>query len=576
MHSAQKRRLFAVITISLTIFGLLATHAVNTDFGRVTVTAISTASEDRTLAGLLYQPISASADQPAPAVILAHGIAGSKEMMSSIGLELARRGFVALCLDLYGHGESEGTVRDGENEASFGVLSAVRRLRMQAVVNASAIGLVGHSLGAGAVRAAAVQDQQIGALVLIAGGVGNVAEDPAYGALNQTFPKNLLVIVGEYDVLFNLPDLTARELPPVFGAPAEVVPDIVYGSFLAQTARRLVVPATTHLFEPVDPAVVHETVVWMEQAFAGWQSPDADPSVDLIYLAREAAILTALAGLFGVVFSAYFVVAKRLPPRPRVESGPVAERRLKDWKAYAVWGALNLGLFLPMFGVGFIIPFPPLIFGASVAWWMLAVGVAGGGLWARTMRKSRQTSAELTTRIAKVFDRNTVLVALVLFALFFVVVSLLDGVFDVNLRIVAPIFRALTSARRIVAFLTFLPFFFVYFAVEGLYLHEHGAREPREHEARALLCSWGKAVFAKVAPFAALVALAYVPKILFGVWVLPSFVGFLMEFLWLILPVFILTTTCSWWFHRNTQNVAVGTVFNSLMMAWTAAAVFPF
>ncbi|MEM3758004.1 MAG: hypothetical protein QXR61_08615 [Candidatus Bathyarchaeia archaeon] len=83
------------------------------------------------MSGLLYRPASLRADEPAAAVILAHGIGGSKEMMSCIGLELVRRGFISLCLDLYGYGQSQGTVADGRREPSFGVYSAINYLRLQ-------------------------------------------------------------------------------------------------------------------------------------------------------------------------------------------------------------------------------------------------------------------------------------------------------------------------------------------------------------------------------------------------------------------------------------------------------------
>lgn len=101
------------------------------------------------LSGLLYLPINASAQNPCPAVVLAHGISGSKEMMSGIELELSKHGFVVLCLDLFGHGGSGGSVRQGTDDPSFGVLSALKYIRSQPFVNSSAIGLVGHSLGAG-------------------------------------------------------------------------------------------------------------------------------------------------------------------------------------------------------------------------------------------------------------------------------------------------------------------------------------------------------------------------------------------------------------------------------------------
>jgi hypothetical protein len=291
----------------------------------------------------------------------------------------------------------------------------------------------------------------------------------------------------------------------------------------------------------------------------------------LIYPEREVAILAALAGLFGIIFAAFFAVAKRVQPR---SIGEMTQK--DDWKAYAVWGVLNLGLLLPMFGVGFLVAFPPLIFGASIAWWMLAVGSIGVILLVKTAPRSVNTRSRLKERVSEIFDKNAALLALILFMLLFVIANLLEGVAHINLRIIAPMFRAFTSARRVLAFPTFVPFFLVYFVAEGFYFHKPQEVQEREQKTRAVLQSYGRTVVWKIAPFVILLLLQYVPKIFLDIWILPSFVGFLIEFLWLIVPIFIVTTTCSWWFCRNTNNVATGAIFNALVMAWVASGVFPF
>ncbi len=431
----------------------------DSDFGKLEVKTISITDDNKELSGLLYRPDSASAENPSAAVVIAHGIGGSKEMMSSLGLELGRRGFVALCLDLFGHGKSGGTVEDGRNEPSFGVLTAVQYLESQRFVNSSAIGLVGHSLGGGAMRAAVAHDSQIDALVLIAGGLGDIAEGQEYGVLNSTFPKNLLVVVGKYDVLFNLTELASEKLPPVFATQQGVVPGVLYGSFKSQTDRKLVTPTTTHLFEPVDPTVILETIAWMENALKTTQSQEAELNTNLIYVQREAAILTVIVGLFGIVFLAFFPIANIVRAEPQHDMLKREYDTLGYWRTYVVWGALNLALFVPMFFVGFIIPFPPLIFGASIAWWMLAVGLIGLLLAAKNLPRLFETKIRLREALAGAFGRKELSIAVVAFLVLFAVANLLEAMLNINLRIVSPIFRGFSSGRRIFAFLTFVPFF---------------------------------------------------------------------------------------------------------------------
>ena len=54
----------------------------------------------------LYKPVTASAENKAPAVLLLHGYQNDHETCAAYAIELARRGAVVLCLDEYGHGAS--------------------------------------------------------------------------------------------------------------------------------------------------------------------------------------------------------------------------------------------------------------------------------------------------------------------------------------------------------------------------------------------------------------------------------------------------------------------------------------
>jgi dienelactone hydrolase len=572
MNSNGVRRLSAIVVIALLVFGLFLALTLDSDFGKVEVKTITISDGDKELSGLLYRPQPASADNPFPAIVIAHGISSSKEMMSSIGLELSRQSIVTLCLDLLGHGRSGGTVNDGTRDPSFGVLAAVQYLEAQPFVDSSRIGLIGHSLGAGAVRATVAADNQIEALVLIAGGLGNIVESPEYGQFNSTFPKNLLVIVGKYDVLFNLTEVTTEELPPMFGTQQEVVQDVTYRSIAAKTARKFVAPATTHLFEPFDSTAISEIVEWMKISLIPQGSAEAEADTRMIYVARESAILFALIGLFGIVFLMLFPVSRILRLETS-EIAPVTDTGSKVWKRQAVWGVLNIALFLPMLAAGLAIPFPPLLFGRSIAWWMLAVGLVGTFL--NAVKHPRfLAEPELKEKLKQALNRKQIILASALFLMLFTGVSLIEVLFNLDFRIITPIFRILTDSRRIFAFSAFLPFFLAYFLGEGMYLYDHPNLNPQGK--LAVLREYGSTIFAKIAPFLAIICLQYLPKLLFDVWILPGFAGFIFEFLWLIVPIFIITTTCSWRFYRNTQKIGAGMMFNTLMMAWVAAAVFPF
>jgi dienelactone hydrolase len=577
MKSTQVRIVAATILALVFLLGTSTAILLNSDFGKLAINTVVINDGDKELSGLLYKPTYASSDNRFPAIVIAHGISESKDMMSSLGLELSRRGFVVLCLDLLGHGQSGGTVEDGINEPSFGVTAAVQYLRSQPFVNSSAIGLIGHSLGGGAARAAAAEDGHIDAVVLIAGGFGDVAQSPKYGTLNSTFPKNLLVVVGKYDVLFNLTDLAAKELPSALDTNQTVIPDVLYGDFHSQTARKLFTPTTTHLFEPLDPTVITQTIEWMQNTFKTEPASDTKLDTNLLYFEREVTILTAIVGLFGIVFLAFFPITRSIGSKAQKNTPAKRFVTFGNWRAYIVWDVLNLSLFLPMVFVGFAIAFPPILFGASIAWWMLATGIIGLLLLAKNLPKLFTSKIGLKETLQRTFDRTDWLTAIILFMILFAVASSLETLFDLNLRIIAPLFQAINSVRRLGAFLAFLPFSLAYFAAEGLYLHEFIDKKQQRKQGNWIdLRNCLKTVLIKIAPFLAIICLQYLPKVFFNIWILPGTFGFLVEFLWIIIPIFIITTVCSWWFYKNTGRVGTGAVFNALLIAWIASVVFPF
>jgi len=564
-----------LVSTAIFILGLFFSFVLDSDFFSLEVKTVSIVDDGVKISGLLYYPSYASAWNPCPSVVLAHGIGGSKEMMSGIGLELSKRGFVALCIDLLGHGGSSGSVREGADDPSLGVLSALKYVRSQPFVNSSAVGLVGHSLGAGAVRAAFVSDSEIDASVLIAGGIGIAASGSSYGVLNSTFPKNLLVVIGKYDVLFNLTELTNNELLSPFGAQEEVIPGLLYGNFSSGTARKLVVPLTTHLFEPVDPVVVSEIVWWMQCTFTS-EVFVSRTNLGLTYFQRDIAILVSLTSFLMFVLLAFDHFLRKIGMNPEKAAFKVENAVFGRWKTYTLWAVIELALLLPMFYVGYAVSFPPLVFGASIAWWVLSVGTVGVILLTGLPRLFPRAKFDVKSILKKRFDLRCMVLVLFLFVFMVAVVTISELTLNVNFRILTPVLRSFTSASRVFAFFEFLPFFLIYFFVEGIYLHELASIRQENTDSLSSLLDCVKAAFGKVLPFIAVLCVHYLPAVLLGVWLFPVFIGFILEFLFLITPIFFITTVCSWWFYRKTGNVWTGAVFNSLLISWMASTIFPF
>lgn len=577
MREINVKIICTIIIAVIFASSVVAVHSLNTDFGKVDTQEVSVPSQLGNISGLLYKPIFATATSPLPAVVLAHGISGSKQYLSGIALELARNNIVALTIDLLGHGGSGGNLAEGDEDASLGMLVAVRYLEAHDFVNSSAIGLVGHSLGAGAARATAVAHREVRATVLIAGGFGSMVADPVYGTFNSTFPENLLVAIGKYDVLFNLNELKKETLPPIFQTPTEVATDTLYGEFSSHNARKLITPPTTHLFEPVDPTIASETIKWLINALepAGFDA-ESRPTAGLsIY--RDASILIGLVTLLGLLLSisttvfsfAHYPKAKRnIQMRTKAQS-------IRDWKVLIVWGSLSLVLFFPMAIVGLSINIPPVIFGSSIAWWTLAtaaIGLLVVALWSRFSNSELRIKAAL----AQAFDFQGLVAAVLIFVALYLVATFVSAYMVIDFGIIVPFFRALMPTARIPVFFMFVPFFFVYFTVEGLYLHELRQPSWRKSARLTALVNLARTIGVKIGPYLAILFLQYAPFILLGFPLFPSFAGFLIEFLWLLIPIFVISTVCSWWFYHSTTRIGLGAVFNALVFAWVAASLFPF
>ena len=561
--SPFKNAFFLGLVLTIYVMGFTFAFLVNCDYCNLDVSRLSISGEPE-IAALMYKPKCVSSNNPAPVIVLCHGISGSKEMLSQIALELAKNGFVAVTIDLVGHGDSGGSFGGfgfDPMDKTLGMGNAVQYLIEQECVDSSAIGLVGHSLGAGAVRATAAVYDNIAASVFIGGGLGEPVEPVEYGNLNSTFPKNLLIVIGEHDVLFDM-EKTKEEISSAFNNVSEIVAGEVYGDFSDFSARSLVVPATTHLFEPSDPVTVTAVTTWMTQVLG---SNDASQA-NLTYMFREYAVGIGLISFVVFVFPLSSLIFTRFYGQDQAES---VKGKL-DWGLLIIWNILGLGLFLPMFFLGSQIPFPPLLFGNSFSWWLLGTAIAGLVI-ARFLTRFSPIKFDLKSTIAKTLKKKNIFAATIIFTVLYLMVFIAQSITFNELKIIVlPLFKSLTNPVRVLAFFCLIPFYFAYFLVEGLYFYQY--RVPEENS----IADFFKIVTIKVAPYIALIILNYLPMFLFNFRTLPSFAGFIMEFLLGIIPLFIITISFSWWFFRKTNNLGTGVILNTLLFAWSSAAIFPF
>src|SRR3990172_3129743 len=111
----SKHGYWLVLCVLIIAVSAVMAYAIERDFGKVDIQFIGiTDPSGVTLAGKLFRHKDASIENKMPGVLNLHGYQNDKGVQDSFSIELARRGFVVLALDAYGHGDSGGSL--GMNE----------------------------------------------------------------------------------------------------------------------------------------------------------------------------------------------------------------------------------------------------------------------------------------------------------------------------------------------------------------------------------------------------------------------------------------------------------------------------
>lgn len=190
----------------LALVSAIGASLVQTSAGAVTVKDLKweTAS-GRMMSALLLTPETATADDPAPAVVVSHGWWNNREMQSANYVELARRGYVVLSIDMYGHGNSDPLPADELMVGGTGMYDAVQLIADLPYVDRDRIGITGHSNGARAANFSiplddAAEEQLISSVML-------VDFDPIYtdadgDHVNAYGSRDVGLIQAQYDEFF--------------------------------------------------------------------------------------------------------------------------------------------------------------------------------------------------------------------------------------------------------------------------------------------------------------------------------------------------------------------------------------
>jgi dienelactone hydrolase len=195
------------------------------------------------------------AEKRRPAVVLCHGFAGDRSMMSTLARRIASNGYPVLTIDARGHGENRNRFAGGRSDHLAEEFAAgVEFLRASPYVDGKRIAVMGHSMGAAAALDYATRHPGIEASGMISGGFRR--EGPLR-------PPNALFIYAERDPKW----LRDASDALVQGLRAELAGRRA-DDFPSRTAvERIEVPGHDHVTILWSGAAAAEIVGWLDASF---------------------------------------------------------------------------------------------------------------------------------------------------------------------------------------------------------------------------------------------------------------------------------------------------------------------
>lgn len=228
------------------------------------------AALSRTEAGIVHEelrlgPTPVTVTRPAdgrrgPVVVIAHGFAGSRQLMLPYAQTLARAGYTAVRFDFAGHGRNGSALTGSITDADGATRTLVEETKKVAAfarpLGDGRLAVLGHSMASDIIIRFAIEVPDVAATVAIS------MFSPA---VTPTEPRNLLVIVGDFET--QLKDEALRVVGMV--APGAAEPGVVYGDLAAGTARRAVfAPNVEHVGVLYAESGLIAAVEWLDGTFA--------------------------------------------------------------------------------------------------------------------------------------------------------------------------------------------------------------------------------------------------------------------------------------------------------------------
>ncbi|OOF53039.1 alpha/beta hydrolase [Rodentibacter trehalosifermentans] len=587
MKIEKKSFIWTFCLLILSLCGAYFSSLIESDFGRIDVRTVSFVTEEnQPMVAKLYHPHSATAETPKPGLLALHGYQSDKEATTTFGaLELAKRGFVVLAIDHFGHGYS--TKLPASNKNMSGANNGYQYLKKLPFVDSQRLGIFGHSTGAlNAIRVAKL--------------------NPDHRAINglssnggDTDLNNYLLTQGLYEEIsgyrertFPVKSLVHNEnrLKAFSLASSETLKwDHTYGNFNDGSARRAALVNGTHLGVMISSHSNKEAIRWFNQTLqnaeqdSDWIEPE-----EQTYWYKEfaglfaliCAIGSALCLANGLLKCGYFSsITQTITPKMAVTTS--------RWRIFALINIVATIVLYPIFTqwgganepIAATFSFMPLEMGNGIVTW-LVVSALINLIFFLVWKKSTQISlAEFgvysnhqnISTLTLIF-RSLVLAALLILWLYSIA-NFVQVYWGVELRFLWPLLKPLTAERFDLFPIYWLPILFFFFIFYGLIISVQMKQKVETSFTKTLFVWTLKSSIFAAGGLIILWCFHFIPAFMqigpmFDVLGLPQFGGRWMMMLVVIIPQIIAFIFINYWCYLKTGYIYLGVFLTSLLMTW--------
>jgi len=578
----KNARFWLLMALVLCLISSVGASVFQTNFYQVKYHDLTIdAASGHKLDALLLVPETATAETPAPAIVVSHGWYNNREMQDLNYVEYARRGYVVLAISMYGHGDSEvipsNTWWDDENNAN-GLYDGVKYVAELPYVDASRIGVTGHSNGALACREAMLQDGEHMILAALL-----VSNDAVYYNENGHFynlfgDRDVAIVACQYDEFFHrvngsaprefIHQVTAQSFLN-FGENPEGLEFREPGVFYNQNGaiRSIYTPAITHPWAHFSKDVVTYSVEFFDLAL---DAPNPLDHRDQIWQWIAAFNALGIVGFF--LFVTFFALVlldvpffRSLKAEADIQPWPALEGKAKKryWRTN-IWAAvLSIPFYFIAFIIGFLLPVPFWNQGASrvIGYWSVLCGLLTLLNLRRGNKKFPVDQAERGARISWGKLGKSILLALAVVCAAFALVFISDAILLTDYRLWCFATIRAFSPMHIPAILAFVPMWLVYYVATSVSANCYNYVEMGKHRWSSV--AW-QMFFVFLGPQIMIMG-QYGKFFLTGKMVLDPITGIMGIWLFpivLILPLSVLICNT---IYRKTKNPYIGGIIMGLI-----------